>query len=108
MNVRKEKRTRGHVFVVMLAYILVQELTKRWREIDKTVEEGIKELSQLCAHKVIIDGCSRLNKVPKPRPSSRKLLETAGVRIPDILPCKGISVATRVKLPDKRKPSENK
>ncbi len=108
VNVRKEKRTRGHVFVVMLAYILVQELTKRWRDIDKTVEEGIKELSQLCAHKVIIDGCFRLNKVPKPRLSSRKLLQTAGVRIPEILPCKGISVATRVKLPDKRKRLKNK
>jgi len=61
VNVRKENRTRGHVFVVMLAYILVQELTKRWRDIDKTVEEGIKELAQLCAHRVVMDGRSRLN-----------------------------------------------
>ena len=108
VNVRKAQRTRGHVFVVMLAYIIVQELTKRWQDIDKTVEEGVKELTHLCAHKVIIDGRSRLNKVPKPRLSSRKLLEKAGVKVPEFLPSKGIDVATRVKLPEKRKRIENK
>ena len=37
-------RTRGHVFVVMLAYRIVQELSHRWREVNLTVEEGIQEL----------------------------------------------------------------
>lgn len=103
VNVQKEKRTRGHVFVVMLAYIIVQELTKRWGSIDKTVEEGIKELTQLCAHQVIIDGKARLNKIPTPRESTKKLLKKAEVKLPDALPCKGIKVATRAKLQKQRK-----
>ena len=37
INVRLESRTRGHVFVVMLAYKIVQELAKRWQAIDLTV-----------------------------------------------------------------------
>src|SRR6266851_3406081 len=45
--VRKEHRTKGHVLVVMLAYILVQELQKLWEEMHITVEEGLLELSML-------------------------------------------------------------
>ena len=56
INVRLESRTRGHVFVVMLAYKIVQELAKRWRAIDVTVEEGIKELSTLCAIEIEMNG----------------------------------------------------
>jgi len=101
--VRKEKRTRGHVFVVMLAYLIIQELTRRWRSIDQTVEEAIKELTQLCAHTIMIDGVPTLNKIPIPRKSSRKLLDAAGVKLPEVLPHKGVEVATRDKLPKRRK-----
>jgi transposase len=103
VNVRKEKRTRGHVFVVMLAYLIIQELTRRWRSIDQTVEEAIKELTQLCAHTIIIDGVPTLNKIPIPRKSSQKLLDAAGVKLPEFLPHKGVEVATRAKLPKRRK-----
>ena len=37
---RDEDRTRGHALVVMLAYLLVQALRRRWRDIDLTVQEG--------------------------------------------------------------------
>ncbi len=105
VNVRKEKRTRGHIFVVMLAYIIIQELAKRWKSINKTVEEGIKELTQLCAHQVLIDGKPRLHKIPTPRDSSKNLLQFAKVKLPEVLPCKGIKVATRVKLQKRRQTS---
>jgi len=105
VNVQKEKRTRGHVLVVMLAYLIVHELSQRWKHLDHTVEEGIKELTQLCAQQVIIDGQPRLNKIPTPRDSSQQLLEAAGVQLPDVLPYKGIKVATRVNLTDRRKVS---
>ncbi|RLC31754.1 hypothetical protein DRH13_02595 [Candidatus Woesebacteria bacterium] len=45
--VRKEESTRGHVFVVMLAYLLERELYKYWRRLEVTVEEGIDELGSL-------------------------------------------------------------
>lgn len=50
--VRKEKSTRGHVFIVMLAYMIVQELKKLWSNIDITIEEGISELSCLSSLKI--------------------------------------------------------
>ena len=103
VNVRKESRTRGHVFVVMLAYLLIRKLKKCWNHIDKTVEEGIKELTQLCADEVLIDGQIRMNKIPEPRPSSKALLAHANVTLPVAIRNKGIHVATRVTLVDRRK-----
>ena len=56
IHVRLATRTRGHVFVVMLAYRIVAELAGRWGEIDLTVEEGIGELATLCATEVLVGG----------------------------------------------------
>lgn len=102
IHVRLESRTRGHVFVVMLAYRIVQELAKRWKEIDLTVEEGIKELSTLCATEIEINGFGKINQIPEPRESIKKLLKAANVILPETLPCKGVNVTTRKKLTDSR------
>ena len=102
IHVRLASRTRCHVFVVMLAYRIVQELARRWGEIDLTVEEGIGELSTLCATEVLIEGQSRCSQIPQARQSVRRLLKAAKVRLPDVLPCSGVRVATRKKLPENR------
>jgi hypothetical protein len=102
IHVRLASRTRGHAFVVMLAYRIVKELANRWYQINLTVQEGIDELAGLCAMEVVIDGKSRANKIPEPRPLAMLLLDAASVRLPDVLPCRGIRVATRKKLPENR------
>jgi len=101
--VRLESRTRGHAFVVMLAYRIVKELAKRWSGIDLTVQEGIAELSQLCAMEMHINGEAQCNKIPEPRESIANLLSAAKVTLPEVLPCKGIKVATRKRLTENRK-----
>jgi len=102
VNVRLARRTRGHVFVVMLAYRIVQELAHRWHEINLTVAEGIQELTTLCATEMLINDQPRCHKIPQPRLSTKELLKAASVRLPDVLPCKGFRVATRKKLPKNR------
>ena len=102
VHVRLAGRTRGHVFVVMLAYQIVQELANRWHEINLTVAEGINELTTLCATEVLVNDEPRCHKIPQPRPSLEQLLKAASVRLPDVLPCKGTRVATRKKLPENR------
>ena len=47
MSLRREARTRGHAFVVELAYRMIQTLSKQWRQLDLTVEQGIDLLSTL-------------------------------------------------------------
>jgi len=101
--VRLESRTRGHAFVVMLAYRIVNELAKRWAGIDLTVQEGISELSQLCATEMHVNGEPQCNKIPEPRESIANLLSAAKVKLPEVLPCKGTKVATRKKLTENRK-----
>ena len=102
IHVRLATRTRGHALVVMLGYVIVQELSRRWCEINLTVEEGIKQLTTLCATELHVNGQPRCNRIPDPRESIQELLAAAEVRLPDALACKGIKVATRKKLPENR------
>jgi transposase len=95
--VRKAKRTRGHVLIVMLAYLIIQELQKLWSEEDVTVEEGILELSVLTTIEIQI-GQTCCQQIPKPRELGRKLLRLANVRLPHALPSRNTKVATRKKL----------
>lgn len=103
VHVRLAKRTRGHAFVIMLAYRIVQELANRWNKIDLTVDEAIKELSTLCATEMKVKGKSLCNKISEPRESISKLLKAANVKMPEALSCRDIKVATRKKLPERRK-----
>jgi transposase len=95
--VRKAKRTRGHVLIVMLAYLMIQELQTLWAEADLTVEEGILELSALTTIEIQL-GQTCYQQIPTPRELGRKLLHLATVRVPHALPSKNIKVATRKKL----------
>ena len=100
---RDENRTRGHALVVMLAYLLVQALRQRWRDIDLTVQEGLDRLASLCLVEVIIGGRPSYHQVPTPRDDVRRLFEAAGVAIPTALPLAPTRVATKKKLPQRRK-----
>ncbi len=99
----REKRTRAHVFVVMLAYRIIQELASRWNSLNVTVEEGIDELATLCANEVSFNNTPAVNDIPAPRDSTRTLLQGARVQLPRTLPAKHIRVATKKKLPENRK-----
>jgi len=103
INVRKESRTRGHIFVVMLAYMIAKELRGLWSAIDLKVEEALNELSTLCLTEICNNGVVVCNAIPAPRPSVKRLLDEAKVILPAVLPSNGAIVATRKKLPENRK-----
>ena len=100
--VRKAERTRAHVFVVMLGYRIIQELSERWRGQDMTVGEGIKQASQLCATELMVNGRARCNRIPQPREAVATLFTAAQVALPEVISCRGIRVATRKGLPANR------
>jgi transposase len=100
--VRKETRTRGHLLITMLSYKLEQFLRKCWKDIDLTVEEGIKQLTNLSS--VIIKVRSEeLHRVPKPDKLSEQLLNAVQVKLPGALPLIENRVDTKTKLQSKRK-----
>ena len=103
VNVRLETRTRGHAFVVMMAYCIVKELSSIWANFDVTVQEALKELDALCSTEIAIAGAGCFHRIPEPRSLSQQLLAAANVALPSVLPSKGISVATKKKLPENRK-----
>ena len=99
----KEASTCGHVFVVMLAYLIVQELTKNWISLNLTVSEGLERLDSFCSNQTVIAGRVVCQSFPVPRTDVQELLDLAKVRIPRSLPCRNIPVDTRKKLPENRK-----
>lgn len=98
IHVRLKKRTQGHVFIVMLAYLIIQELAKRWRDLNITVEEGLRELGTLTVTDLLIRDEVKINLIPKPSPLVAKLLKCAKVSLPGAIPSRGVNVATRRKL----------
>ncbi len=82
VHVRLARRTRGHALVIMLSYKIVQELARRWSDIDATVQEGLDELKTLCMTELRIHGKPLCNCIPHPRASVQKFLEKAQVVMP--------------------------
>jgi len=103
VHVRTESHTRGHVFVVMLAYLIIAELVRCWQGLDVTVNAGIKQLDTLCATQLLIKGQVHLNQIPQPRLFLQELLNAAQVILPKVIPNRGVIVTTKKKLTSRRK-----
>lgn len=104
--VQTERNTRGHVLVVMLAYMIVRALQNKWKGLDLTVEEGIKQLTTLCSMKIEVKGQVSCWKIPMPREISQMLLNKLDICLPSVLPHKGVDVDTRKSLAKQHKPPE--
>jgi transposase len=103
LHVRLSSSTRGHVFVVMLAYMIVQELNKLWKGIDVTVEEGLKFLTTLTEQKILFPNGLKISSIPSPSAQNEELLKAAGINLPPFLATNNdIIVAT---YNHKKKPS---
>ena len=101
--VRTAASTRGHALVVMLAYIIIRALRQAWAHLDLTVEEGIAQLATLCVMEVQLAEQETLYRVPKPRPSSQRLLAALDLHLPDALRPRKVRVVTRKHLQKRRK-----
>jgi len=101
--VRTAAHTRAHVFTVMLAYRLRCELETAWCDLDITVEEGLKQLSTLCADQITIGKQCGYLSIPKPRQTLAQLFASCDVNLPTNLPRKQVNVATKHKLASRRK-----
>jgi len=101
--VRTENSTRGHVLVVMLAYMIIRKLRQLWAKFDLTVEEGLNQLSTLCSIEVMVKDHGSCLKIPRPRAKSQELLKALDIKMPLVLPHREVNVVTRKKLTQQRK-----
>src|SRR6516164_8242373 len=99
LYVRTAEHTRGHVLVVMLAYLIRRELSRAWAALDLTVEEGLHQLQTLCTTEVQVEGGGSCLRIPTPDGASRSLLNALKLHLPEALPRSDIPVVTRKKLP---------
>jgi hypothetical protein len=95
--VQTEASTRGHVFVVMLAYLLERELDHYWRHLNLTVSEALDELGSLRGVELTL-GHTTCQQLPLASGLSQKLLASAQITLPKALPLRKVHVATRKKL----------
>jgi len=101
--VRTEANTRGHVLVVMLSYLIIRALKRAWKDIDLTVEEGIKELDRICAMQLLVKGGASCLRIPEPSAVAKELLKALDVHLPLMLPKSMANVDTKKKLSSRRK-----
>ena len=89
--VRKESRTRGHVFCCMLALKIGREMERRLRAAFGTTDtqrdaitlpDALLSLSRLCLLHYPIDEKTTVTKLPQPDARQRKILEALGVPPP--------------------------
>ena len=97
----KEASTRGHVFIVMPAYLLERELEQYWQGLNTTIAEGIDDLGSLRGIELII-GQASYHKVPEPTGLTKQLLDAVDIKLPEVLPLRNIHIATRKSLVSER------
>ena len=104
IHVRTEAHTRGHVLVVMLAYLIRRRLSAAWASLDVTVEEGLHQLQTLCSIEVNVVGGGSCLRIPTPANGTLRLLQALNLQLPPVLPHLQTRVVTRKKLTQRRKP----
>ncbi len=89
--VRKESRTRGHVFCSMLALKLSREMERRLGEKFGTkdnnphaitVPDALRAFSSLCLLQYKIDEKTAVTKLPRPTANQQQILAALGMSLP--------------------------
>ena len=89
--VRKESRTRGHVFCCLLALKLTRELERRLRAAFGTSDthpdaitlpDALRALARLCLLHYPVDEKTTVTKLPQPDARQQAILKALGVALP--------------------------
>lgn len=93
--VRTSKSTYGHVFIVMLAYMIIRKLDQAWQNLYLTTREGLDSLTTLALLDIQIGERSSYQQFPNPSGPNKQMLEALNLNFPAILPKSEVRVVTR-------------
>ncbi len=90
--VRKDKRTRGHVFITSLAYMIIHEIKRLTPDLKNIpIKEVIADLSSIQMVE-LEDSDGAFYRVPTSDQSTQSLLKSLNVSIPPLIPKNGIQL----------------
>jgi hypothetical protein len=103
-----EDNTQAHALTSMLALKVRRHLERAWWTLEVTVEEGLRELEQLCVIELVHPHSGELvaRQVPEPSPRQKQLLDALKLVLPQTAPKAQVIVGTRKKINKLRKASE--
>ena len=106
--VRQEENTQAQALTAMLALKVRRHLEPAWWPLEVTVEEGLRELEQLCVIELVHPSSGKVvaREVPLPSLRQGQLLEALGLSqsLPRLAPAAKVLVGTRKKINGVRKP----
>jgi len=98
--VQREANTQAHAIVSMLGLKIRRYLDNAWKDLDLTVEEGLRELEKVCVMNLVEnEGGKTVDRIlAEPNPLQTKLLEALEIKLPKKVPEAKIEVGTRKKI----------
>ena len=90
----------------MLALKVRRHLERAWWPLEVTVEEGLRELEKLCVMELVHPQSGEVvaRQVPEPTALQKQLLEALKLNLPSTVPEAEVTVGTRKKINQVRKP----
>jgi hypothetical protein len=92
----------------MLALKMRRHLECAWWSLEVTVEEGLRELEQLCVMELVHPASGKVvaRQVPEPNAHQKQLLQALKLELPATVPAAEVIVGTRKKINKVRKTLE--
>ncbi len=100
-----EDNTQAHALTAMLALKVRRHLEQAWWSLEVTVEEGLRQLEQLCVMELVHSGSGKVvaRQVPEPSARQQQLLQALKLVLPATVPEAQVTVGTRKKINHVRK-----
>jgi hypothetical protein len=98
--------TQAHALTSMLALKVRRHLERAWWPLEVTVEEGLRELEKLCVMELVHRQSGKVvaRQVPEPAPLQKQLLKALKLELLIMVPEAKVTVGTRKKINQVRKP----
>jgi transposase len=100
--------TQAHALTSMMALKVRRYLERAWWKLEVTVEEGLRELEQLCVIELVHPQSGEVvaRQVPQPSPQQKQLLDALKLVLPETVAKSEVTVGTRKKINKVRKTLE--
>jgi transposase len=80
---RRADHTRGHVFMVMLSYLLSKEIDKSLVNLDGSTSELLHDLDRICIQRQWLTNEVQISRLPKPTAAQMEILQALEISLPE-------------------------